>query len=332
MRTICACMLAALLPALASADVVATVAGEPVTREELDKQVRPQLIELDNQRFEILEGGLDEIIAQRLIAKEAKARGVTIEVLRESEITSKVSEPTEIEIQAVYDKTKDQIGGAALVDVRDQIVGYLKNQRESVRTEEFLGELRKKYETKVMLLPPVVEVGAGSNPPRGGASAAVTVVAFSDFECAFCKRAETTVERVLQHYGDKIRYYHRDFPLPFHANAHDAAEAARCAGDQGRYWDYYTTLFASTEVSTARFQEIADGMKLDRGKFDECLASGQHSSAVDKDLADGEQVGVNGTPAFFINGRPLSGAQPFEKFQQVIDAELARLGPGKPAQ
>jgi protein-disulfide isomerase len=325
LRIIYACVVAVLLPASASAEPVATVAGDPISREELEKQVRPQLIELENQRFEVLEGGLDEMIAQRLLAKEAASRGVTIDVLRQTEITSKVTEPTDIEIQAVYDRNKDQIGGQPLADIRDEIVAYLKSQRETAKTEEYLAELRKKYETKVLLLPPVVQVATGSNPPRGGAKAPVTVVAFSDFECPFCKRAEITVERVLKHYGDKLRYFHRDFPLPFHANAHDAAEAARCAGDQGRYWDYYTTLFASTELSTAKFQEIATGMQLDRPKFDECLASGQHAAAVDKDLADGEQVGVNGTPAFFVNGRMLSGAQPFEKFQEVIDAELARL-------
>jgi protein-disulfide isomerase len=325
-------MVAVLLPASAFAEPVATVAGEPISREELEKQVRPQLIDLENQRFEVLEGGLDEMIAQRLLTKEAKARGVTIDALRQTEITSKVTEPTDIEIQAVYDRNKDQIGGQALADVRDQIVAYLKGQRETAKTEEFLQALRKKYETKVLLLPPMIQVATGSNPPRGGAKAQVTVVAFSDFECPFCKRAEVTVERVMKHYGDRLRYYHRDFPLPFHSNAHDAAEAARCAGDQGRYWDYYTTLFASTELSTPIFQEIATGMQLDRAKFDECLASGRHAAAVDKDLADGEQVGVNGTPAFFVNGRMLSGAQPFERFQEVIDAELARLDVAPPAQ
>jgi protein-disulfide isomerase len=152
-------------------------------------------------------------------------------------------------------------------------------------------------------------------------------VAFSDYECPYCRRGEEVVEKVLAEYGDKVVYYHRDYPLPFHPNARRAAEAARCAGEQDRYWDYHVMLFTSAQLSDERFAEIAEALGLDRSKFDECLASGQFEPVVDADMEAATEVGVNGTPAFFVNGRMLTGAQPFESFKVVIDSELARKAP-----
>jgi len=313
------------LPAPADAETVATVAGKAITLEELEKRVRPQLIEIENSRYEVLESGLDEMVAERLMEKEAAERGATIEKLVEDEINARIADPTEAEIEAVYEMSKENLDGASLDDVRQQIVVYLSSQKAAALGSEFLAGLREKYDTKILLEPPVVDVANGLNPARGGGKdAPVTIVAFSDYECPYCKQAEQVVERVLDAYGDKVRYFHRDFPLPFHANAHQAAQAARCAGDQSRFWDYNVTLFATPTLSTEKLQEIADGMQLDRSEFDECLASEKYKDAVDADLAAGEAIGVNGTPAFFINGRAMSGALPMEKFRTVIDAELAR--------
>ena len=131
---------------------------------------------------------------------------------------------------------------------------------------------------------------------------------------------------MLAAYPNKIRYYHRDFPLEFHANARPAAEAARCANAQGKFWPYHAALFASADLGTDRLRAIADETGVDRAAFDECLASKKLTAAIDRDIADGASVGVNGTPAFFVNGRMLSGAQPAEAFKVIIDAELAAKG------
>ena len=152
----------------------------------------------------------------------------------------------------------------------------------------------------------------------------MTIIAFSDYECPYCKRAETTVAQVMDNYGKEVRYVHRDFPLPFHANANPAAQAARCAGDQGKFWEYHDKIFAAADLSTTALQQTAPDLGLDRTKFDECLSSGKYKAQIEADIAAGSEVGVNGTPAFFINGRLLSGAQPFEKFKEVIDGEIAR--------
>jgi protein-disulfide isomerase len=311
---------------------VATVGGRAISRADLEAHVKAKLIEIENERYEALRDGLDEMIADELIRQEAKARGMTVEALVQTEIESKVTAPSDAQVQQVYEENKEQLNNAPLDSVKPRIVEYLKQQQGMERQSAFLQELRRKYKTVVTLQPPVVEVGTGGRPERGGgANAPVTIISFSDYECPFCKRAESTVQQVLSTYGDKIRFVHRDFPLSIHAHALPAAEAANCANAQGKFWPYHDKLFASQDLGTEKLQALATEVGLDRAKFDECLAKEQFKPAIDKDIADGGSVGVTGTPAFFINGRALSGAQPFEKFKEVIDEELERAKPAKPS-
>jgi protein-disulfide isomerase len=129
----------------------------------------------------------------------------------------------------------------------------------------------------------------------------------------------------MQVYGDKIRLVYRDYPLPMHPTARPASEAAACANAQGKFWEYHAKLFANQSALAAdNLKSYAKDLGLDTAKFDQCLSSDKAVKvAIDKDIVDGSKVGVNGTPAFFINGRMLSGAQPFEKFKEIIDEELA---------
>lgn len=316
-----------LLPAVVALadEPVATVGGHEISRSELEKHVRAQLIEIENKRYEALKKGLDELVSEQLLKQEAAAQKTTVEELFSANVTSKLKDPSDEEIQNVYDANKRQLGGAELDTVKPQIIQYLKGRQAAELTQNYIGELKKKHKTTIALEPPVIEVATGDRPSRGGgADAPVTIVAFSDYECPFCKRAEGIIEQVMSTYGDKVRYFHRDYPLPFHQHAHAAAEAARCANEQGKFWEYHTALFKSNGLSDDKFKELADQVGLDRKKFDECVSSHKYKDAVDADIEAGAEVGVNGTPAFFINGRLLSGAQPLEAFKEVIDSEIER--------
>jgi len=314
------------VPVLARAEVVAEVAGSSITRDQLEAHVKAQLIEIDSQRYDALREGLDEMVSEQLLAKEAAARDTTSEKVLEAEVTSKLTEPTDAEIQSVYDSNKQQLGDTPLEQVKPRIVQYLKGQQEASLQQAFLSGLRKKYDTKIKLRPPVVEVGEGGRVAKGPATAPVTIIEFSDYECPFCKRAEPTVEQVLKTYGDKVRLVYRDYPLPFHANAKPASIAAACAEQQGKFWEYHEKIFAAPALNDETYKKLAGEVGLDEAKFAACLTSPEAAATVDKHAADGAAVGVRGTPAFFINGRMLSGAQPFEKFKEIIDEELAANG------
>ena len=153
----------------------------------------------------------------------------------------------------------------------------------------------------------------------------MTIVEFSDFQCPFCVRARPTVNKVREVYGEKVRFAFRHFPLAFHEQAQKAGEAAACAGDQDKFWEMHDRLWKSPgRLQPSDLKEHAAALGLDPEAFGRCLDSGRHASVVTEDAAEGSRLGVSGTPAFFINGRPLVGAQPFEAFAEVIDEELAR--------
>ena len=174
-----------------------------------------------------------------------------------------------------------------------------------------------------MLEPPRQVVSAANSPAKGSTSAPIEMIEFSDFQCPFCLRADPTVRQVLGTYGDRIRFVYRHNPLPNHPNARPAAEAAACAGEQGKFWPYHDRLFANpTKLSDADFKQAAVELGLNAPQFNACVDTHKLKAQVDADIKDGEEAGVNGTPAFFVNGRMISGAQPYDVFKKMIDEEL----------
>ncbi|MBI2582348.1 DsbA family protein [Candidatus Woesearchaeota archaeon] len=161
---------------------------------------------------------------------------------------------------------------------------------------------------------------------KGDKDAPVTIVEWSDYECPFCGRFYTeTLPSLEQEYikTGKVKFVYRDFPLSFHPNAQKAAEAAECAGEQGKYWEMHNMLFEQgVQGGVAGFKQYAKTLGLNSAKFDTCLDSGAMAAEVRADMADGTSVGIQGTPGFIVNGKLISGAQPFTVFKQVIDAEL----------
>jgi len=170
-------------------------------------------------------------------------------------------------------------------------------------------------------------------PTKGPANAKVTIVEYSDFQCPFCKKGYDTLEtQVLKEYGDKVRFAYKNFPLSFHPWAEPAAVAVECLADQKNtdaYWKLYTYYFQNQKDITPqnvkeKSLEVLKDTKVDKAKFEDCFDNKKSLPQVQAQMKEGQTVGVNGTPAFIINGRLISGAQPFENFKAVIDDELAR--------
>ncbi|MBW2998928.1 DsbA family protein [Candidatus Woesearchaeota archaeon] len=161
---------------------------------------------------------------------------------------------------------------------------------------------------------------------KGSEEATITIVEWSDFECPFCERFYSgTFQQIKEEYIDtgKVNFVFRDFPLSFHKYAQKSSEAAECAGEQGKYYEMHDLLFEKgVKGGESSYKQFAIDIGLNSEQFDACLDSGRTAEEVKKDMADGQAVGVRGTPAFYINGEFISGAQPFEKFKEIIDAEL----------
>jgi protein-disulfide isomerase len=309
---------------------VARIGGKTITAGELDEAVKKDLAQLDQQyqeqRYQIRRSQLESMLRSRAFDEKAKAKGVTREELVNQEIAAKIPEPSDDEVRALYERAK--AGGQQLPpldQVKGDIAKFIKNQKGQGALAEYYEQLKKDMDIQVLLppyQPPKVAVDA-TGPSKGPATAPVTIVEFSDYECPYCVRAESTVKEVLAAYPGKIRLVYRDYPLPMHAKAPKAAEAAHCAGDQGKYWEMHDKLFANAQkLDVADLKAHAREIGVDGGKFDQCLDSGEKAKEVEMHKKAGDAVGVTGTPAFFVNGRLLSGAQPLEAFRALIDEEL----------
>ncbi len=174
-----------------------------------------------------------------------------------------------------------------------------------------------------------VDVSTDNDPALGPADAKVTVIEFSDFQCPYCARFQTdTLPQIMQNYGDKIRFVYRDFPLTsLHQYALKAAEASECANEQGAYWEYHDLLFQNqSALDDASLKNYAATLQLDTATFNQCLDSDKYLSEVQKDEQDGITAGVQGTPAFFVNGNLIEGAQPYTVFKAAIDQALTKAG------
>jgi protein-disulfide isomerase len=306
----------------------ATVGGVVITMDELDKAAANQLAKVHQQEFQVRSDTLSNLIQQKLVSNEAAARKVSEADLLQTEVDAKTTAPTQDEISQYYDKMKSRMGTKTLDDVKGDIEKVLKAQKANERRAQFLTELSAKNEVKVLLEPPrsTITLRPGA-PVMGPADAPITIVEWSDYQCPFCKRAHPTVEQVLKEYKDKVKFVYLDYPLPFHPMAMPAAQAVHCAEDQGKFWEYHKNLFeAAGDLSKADLTKRATDLGLDAAAFEACTTSNKHDSLIKTNYDDGAALGVTGTPAFFINGRALVGAQPIEQFRDIINDELSRKG------
>lgn len=169
---------------------------------------------------------------------------------------------------------------------------------------------------------------SADEPAWGPADARIVIIEYSDFQCPYCKMfMENTYARLRQMYSDQVRFIYRDFPLDsIHPRARPAAEAAQCAHEQGKFWEYHDLLFANQQaLETSDLKRYAQQLGLDMDQFNTCVDTRKYQASVEADVQAGLRQNVTGTPTFFINGQALVGAQPLEAFQAVI-AQLTRAG------
>jgi protein-disulfide isomerase len=313
-------------PPAAPASVVAEVNGEKITAADVDTAIGPELDKLERQIYDMRVRQVNQMIAEKLVEREAAKRGVTTDELMKAEVADKVPAVTDAEVDAFFEQNKARIP-ADQPDIKSQIRRYLGQQKQAERQQAYLGSLRETAAVSVTLEAPPVRrytVSTEGAPSRGPADAPVTLVEFSDYHCPFCKRAKPTLEALLARYPEKVRLVYLDLPLDsLHPNARAAAEAAHCAGDQGKYWPFHDKLLDyAPDASPDTLKKIAGEVGLDGAAFERCVAAGTYKARVQASSEEAARLGISGTPAFLVNGRLISGAQPLEAFVKVIDEEL----------
>lgn len=303
---------------------VATVEGQNIYDDDLASSVQSQLLPLRSQEYEIKRKALDSLIDQKLLENAAKAKGLTTDQLLKQEVDAKVKDPSDEMIQGFYlaqTRLNKPLDDALKAQVREAI----KQLQVRQLRDDYMKSLHSENKVVVLMSPPRVQVATDPKRLRGKAEAPVTIVEFSDYQCPYCHQAEPIVKEVLAKYGDKVSLSYRDYPLTaIHNQAMIAAEASRCAEEQGKFWEYHDQLFAGSKLEKDALMGYARDLKLDEKQFDSCLTSEKYKAEIEKDEQDGRTAGVNGTPGFFINGILISGAKPADAFSQIIDDELGR--------
>ena len=313
-------------------DVVARVGGDPITFADLEdawqRNDASSRLRMLQDLYETRRRALDIIVGERLIAREAKMRNMTRDALLESELPSRSLPVTDEQIALVYQRNQAQFGDRTLEQMSPEITMFLERQRPMQALHAYMNELRREAVDGVVvtLEPPrqAIEVLA-EDPVRGPETAPIEIVEFSDFDCPYCQRATNTLARILDEYGDQIRFVYKDYPLPSHPNAFKAAEAGNCANDQGEFWPFHDRLFENQgSLDVASLKTYASELGLEAEAFAACLDSGRHASRVERDLEIGSGYGVSSTPTLFVNGRAVVGAMPYESFVEIIQEELSR--------
>jgi len=312
-------------------DEAAEVNGAPIMTADVDAKLGNNLAKLQQQIFALRQKQLDTMIDQKLLEDESAKRGVTIAALVKAEVTSHVTAATSEEAAKFFKENSAKFK-SDFKSLEEQIKDFLTAQRLQVRQQEFLKSLRAEAKIDVLLTRPPIfrsEVAVEGAPVRGGASAAVTIVEFSDFHCPFCRKVQPALDDLRARYGAKIRIVYRDFPLDsLHPQARAAAEASRCANEQGKFWEFHDHMFKmDSEPSQTNLRGIAKEIGMDVDAFEACNSSGKYKTSVRTSSQEGVRLGITGTPTFFINGRILAGAQPVDAFARIIDEELAAAAP-----
>lgn len=309
--------------------VVATVDGKEIRARELGPELAKAETSALRAYCEAVAGvrqqAVDNAVQERLLA----AAGGTSDgqAWLRAEVDKLVKPPTEEEIASFYEQNKSETA-PPLEQIKDQVAAAITQDRMQNAAQQVLGKLRADAKIATSLpdvRPPPVELAdADTTAGFGPKDAVVHVVEFSDFECPYCVRAADAIRPLKDKYAGKpVRFSYRHFPLSFHPNARPAAEMAQCAAAQDKFWEFHDAVFASSSaLGDGGLDRAAETAGLDGEKLKACLASGAAAKQVDADMAKAMEVGVEGTPSIFVNGRSF-GSGPGE-LAAAIDAELAR--------
>ncbi len=303
--------------------VVAEYNGKSVRASEALGAVKTRLFDLEDEVYRTKEQAINDFVEQRLLEAESKKANMPIEALIEKEAGGGGGEAvTDADIDSFL-TTK----GLSLKDPRirkEDVRDYLKYRKRFDKRQVYVAKLKGGAKVKLLLKEPSapkMNASVDGFPSWGKASAPVTIIEFSDYQCPFCSRAIPILDRIKQEYGpEKVRIVFRDMPLPSHPRALPASLAAHCANEQGKFWEYHNTLFQNqAKLEDTDLKGYAKTLGMDDKKFGECFETKRHQATIDKSRKEAEQLGIQATPSFIINGALLQGAQPFEKFKEKID-------------
>ncbi|OMH32610.1 thioredoxin domain-containing protein [Motiliproteus sp. MSK22-1] len=272
----------------------------------LPAALRQKFYELELETSKQKQQIVDQYILNRYLQDRAKAESKDIRVLQQELL--QVSTPSDEELKQFYDANKARIP-APFEQVKAQISEFLRSQRVALKQGQLMKQIQEQKGYSVEMTepsPPVFDVATAGYPSKGNPKAKVTLVEFADYQCPHCKKAGKVVNNLLKKFGDQLQVVYRDFPINSSGISRKVAEAAVCADQQGRFWDFHDLAFErQSYLKAVKSSMLAEQLGLDMDKFNACYAEQETKAKVTASLEEGNRLGLTGTPTFFINGRQL---------------------------
>jgi protein-disulfide isomerase len=300
---------------------VAEVGGKTLTMADLQEKEGGKLLQAEYQFYLQQQRAVEDLINDQLLSDEAKKKNMSQEQLLATEIYKGVKDPTEDQLEVYYEGMDSKEPYEA---VREEVLQHIRELRRTKARAAYIDKLRTDAKINVILMPPVAKVEILKAYSNGSKNAPVVMIEFADYECPYCQKVNPQIQKLKKDYGDQLTIVYKDFPLPMHHGSQKAAEAARCAGEQGKFWEYHDVLYYSHQVEVSALKEHARVLKLDGDRFDNCLDSGMETAAVKKDLEEAKSLGLSGTPSFFVNNHFFSGVIDYTALKNMVDQQLAQ--------
>jgi protein-disulfide isomerase len=306
--------------------VVAEIAGRKVTSEELEHKQAGKLLQAKYKYYLAERDALDQFIDDQLLEMQAQKEGVTLDDLLKRHVAIQVPEPTEDQLRFYYEGVQTD---ESYESARPNILDTVRQLRTKKARNTYVAELRGQYGVVVELNQPSAHVEVGNAPRLGPENAPVQIIEFADYECPYCQKVNEDLARLREQFGSQVSVVYKDFPLPMHPLAARAAEAAHCAGAQGKFWEFHDSLFQTKRLQMSDLKQQALALRLDTARFDQCLNGGEQIDPVKIDAQEGKRLGLQGTPSFFINGHFMSGAIGYMKLRETVMQELGAVTTAK---
>jgi protein-disulfide isomerase len=314
------------IPAVGQNDsnVIAEIGGRKITADDFEQKEAGKLLQAKYKYYLAERDALNQFIDDELLELQAKKEGVTLDELLKRHVAVNVPEPTEDQLRFYYEGVQTD---EPYESARPNIIETVHQLRMKKARDAYIAQLRADYGVVVELNQPSAKVEVANAPRLGPENAPVQIIEFADYECPYCQKVNDDLARVREQFPNQVSLVYKDFPLPMHPLAARAAEAAHCAGAQGKFWEYHDSLFQTKRLQKSDLKDQARALKLDTARFDQCLEGGEQIPVVKKDAQEAQRLGLQGTPSFFINGHFMTGSIGFMKLRETVMQELATAAP-----
>jgi protein-disulfide isomerase len=300
--------------------LVAKFSGREISLEELEKN-SPEIYSARLEVYKAQKAALDEFVRNQVLEELAKKNGKSMDEFMKGELEAAKKKVSEKDVEAFLKGRSIPDTSKVPAEVRDQVRGLLYVQKlvsDATRSNQVEFYLKRPKAAPL-------DLKLDGEPSWGSSGAPITVVEFSDFQCYYCAKARERIVELKKLYGKKLHIVYKNYPLPMHTEARPAAEAGLCVNEQGadKFWKFYDIVFDNQKSWTKDdFKDYAKKSGADVKKFEECFDAKKYSAQIDASVSEGQKLGVNSTPSFFVNGQLVKGAQPISEFREIIDESV----------